>query len=342
MKRREFITALGALGFAPRICFSQQAPNFGAHFADMHSHLLRRQGVSREALARQRMLVVAEKVIPDGPLIRLMGNRLGVHRDAQPGEMRKSFEAQFQRLRGQIERERVPTISSISSFEQGLRDRTPAIALSSEGADFLEGDLGYLDKVRAEGLVVLQLVHYRISDVGDISTEEPKHNGLTAFGRDVVRAANRLGMLIDVAHCTSAGIEQVLEISTKPVIYSHGHVTEAAPAARLGGIRARAIHAPLAKRVAETGGVVGIWPLGAMFRDREAYVDALVRTAETVGVRHVGIGSDINGLTSTVLPTHDEFAEVADLLGKRGLKAPETAGIMGDNFIRALGQALTT
>jgi len=338
VRRREFIAALGALGFAPGVSFSQQAPRF----ADMHSHLLRRQGVSREALARQRMLVVAEKVIPDGPLIRLMGNRLGVHRDAQPGEMRQNFETQFQRLRGQVAQQGVPTISSVSSLDKVIQEGTPAIALSSEGADFLEGDLAYLEKVRAEGLVVLQLVHYRISDVGDISTEEPKHNGLTAFGKDVVRASNRLGILVDVAHCTSAGIEQALEISTRPVIYSHGHVTEAAPAARLGGIRARAIHAPLAKRLAEKGGAVGIWPLGAMFRSREAYAEALLRTAELVGLKHVGIGSDINGLTSTVLPTHDDFAEVAELLAKQGLKEPEVAGIMGDNFIRVLKQAITS
>jgi membrane dipeptidase len=338
MRRREFIGALAAAGLSPRIALGQ-GPT--ARFADMHSHLLRRQGVQREALARQRMLVVAEKVIPDSPLIRLLGNRLGVEREAKPGEMRRSFETQFQRLRGQIERERVPTISSVASLDKVVKDGTPAIALSSEGADFLEGDLGYLEKTRAEGLVVLQLVHYRISDVGDISTEEPRHNGLTAFGKDVVRAANRLGMLVDVAHCTGAGIEQALEISAKPVIYSHGHVTEAAPAARMGGIRARAIHAPLARRLAEKGGVVGIWPLGAMYRSREVYAEALLRTAEVVGLRHVGIGSDINGLPATVLPSHDDFAEVAELLAGRGLKEPEVAGIMGENFIRALGQAMT-
>ena len=75
----------------------------------------------------------------------------------------------------------------------------------------------------------LQLVHYRVSELGDISTERPQHGGLTPFGKDVLRACNRLGMLVDVAHCTSEGIEQALSLSSKPMVYSHGHVTSASP-----------------------------------------------------------------------------------------------------------------
>src|SRR5262249_39253597 len=166
---------------------------------------------------------------------------------------------------------------------------------------------------RAAGLVHLQLVHYRVSDVGDISTEEPKHGGLTPFGKELVGACNRLGILVDVAHCTTAGIEQALELSSKPIVYSHGYASQAAPSYTMNGAAARAIHAPLARRLAEKGGVVGIWPLGTMYPTREAYADALVRFAALLGVRHVGIGSDINGLPKTVIPTHEEFVEVAEL-----------------------------
>ena len=308
----------------------------------MHAHLMRRQGISREQLARHRIAVVAEKVIPDGPLIRRLGNRLGVERDARPGEMRRSFEVQFERLRAAVEQQALPRIDSPAALDKALQDGTPAVVLSSEGADFLEGDLGYLERMRAAGLVHLQLVHYRISDVGDISTEEPKHGGLTAFGKDVVRACNRLGILVDVAHCTTAGIEQAIELSAKPLIYSHGHVLDRPPVAALGGIAARAIHLPLAKRMAEKGGVVGLWPLGAQYANRRVYAEALLRTAEAVGgPMHVGIGSDLNGLPSTVLPTHEEFAEVADILAKHGLSETQVEGIMGGNYVRVLRQAMT-
>ncbi len=337
MKRRQFITAAGALGLFPGLSFGQGKT---AKYADMHAHLMRRQGISRAQLARHGIVLVAEKVIPDGPLIRRLGNRLGVERDARPGEMRRSFEVQFERLRAAIEQQALPCIDSLAALDKALQEGIPAVVLASEGADFLEGDLGYLERMRAVGLVHLQLVHYRISDVGDISTEEPRHGGLTAFGKDVVRACNRLGILADVAHCTSAGVEQAIELSMKPIVYSHGHVLANAPAAAQGGVAARAIHLPLAKRMAEKGGVVGIWPLGSQYATREVYADALLRTADAVGPMHVGIGSDLNGLPSTVLPTHEEFAEVAELLAKRGLSGAQVEGIMGGNYIRVLREAM--
>ena len=337
MKRRQFIAA-GLAGVFPGMIFSQTK---AARFADMHAHLARRLGISREQLLRHRIAVVAEKVIPDTGLIRVMGNRYGAYRDARPGEMRRSFEVQFELRHSALEHQALPRIDSLAALDKALRDGIPAVVLASEGADFLEGDLGYLERVRAAGLVHLQLVHYRISDVGDISTEEPKHGGLTAFGKDVVRACNRLGILVDVAHCTSAGIEQAIELSTKPIVYSHGHVRDAPPIPALGGVQARAIHLPLAKRMAEKGGVVGIWPLGSQYATRQVYADALLRTADAVGgPMHVGLGSDLNGLPSTVLPTHEEFADLAEILAKRGLSSAHLEGIMGGNYIRVLREAL--
>ena len=334
MKRRDFIALLGLM---PWLSFGQGRP---LKYADMHAHLMRRQGILREQLARHSIALVAEKVIPDGPLIRVRGGRLGVDRDARPGEMRRSFETQFERLRVVTEKQ-LPRIDSLAALDKALQEGVPAVVLASEGADFLEGDLGYLERVRALGLVHLQLVHYRISDVGDISTEEPRHGGLTAFGKDVVRACNRLGILVDVAHCTTAGIEQAIELSTRPMVYSHGHVRVQPPAASQGGIVARAIHLPLAKRMAEKGGVIGLWPLGAQYSTREVYADALLRTADAVGgPMHVGIGSDLNGLPSTVLPTHEEFADLAEILAKRGLSSAHAEAIMGGNYIRVLREAL--
>jgi len=117
----------------------------------------------------------------------------------------------------------------VASLKRVMDAGEPAIVLASEGADFIEGDLNRLETARAQGVVHLQLVHYRVSDVGDISTDRPVHNGLTGFGRQVVAACNRLGILVDVAHCTPDGVAQALEVSTKPMVYSHGHVISTTP-----------------------------------------------------------------------------------------------------------------
>jgi membrane dipeptidase len=164
---------------------------------------------------------------------------------------------------------------------------------------------------------------------------------LTAFGKEVVAACNRLGILVDVAHATSDGIAQALEISTKPMIYSHGHITSTAPYWTHGGVRARAIHAPLAKRIAQKGGVIGIWPLGSQYTSLDAYVRALLDTAEAIGAAHVGIGSDMFGLGGvTVIPGYEQFPQIEDMLVKRGLKTDEVRNIMGANYLRVLESAL--
>ena len=308
----------------------------------MHAHWGLKQALSmREAMTKNGVLIVAEKVIPDGLLTRNVGNRLASFREARPGELRRNFEIGFGRRRDKARQEGVVEIASVDALERVLRDRAPALVLAAEGADFLEGDLGYLDQVCADGLAHLQLVHYyRQSAIGDISTEEPVHGGLTAFGKDLVRACNRLGILVDVAHCTSAGIEQALEISVKPVIYSHGHVSASAPQASHGGVAARAKHAPLAQRLAQKGGVIGIWPLWHSYPNLELYADEIARLVQTYGAEHIGIGSDMFGLTRTIMPSYDEFAELAGRLAKRGLRDADVDAVLGGNYVRVLRQAL--
>ena len=186
----------------------------------------------------------------------------------------------------------------------------------------------------------LQLVHYRVSELGDISTERPQHGGLTPFGKDVLRACNRLGMLVDVAHCTSEGIEQALSLSSKPMVYSHGHVTSTSPHYTQSNARARAIHRPLALQIAKQGGVIGIWPLGNVFPTLDAYAQALMDTAEYLGAKHVAVSTDIPGLLQTPMPTYDAYPALEALLAKRGVKADDIANLLGGNYLRVLGQAL--
>jgi membrane dipeptidase len=182
--------------------------------------------------------------------------------------------------------------------------------------------------------------YYGWSGIGDISTEEPQHQGLTAFGKDLVRACNRLGMLVDVAHCSQPAMEQALELSTRPIVYSHGHVTQAMPNYSQNGSVARAISLPMAKAIAAKGGVIGIWPDGYTYARLPVMADAIARTAEQLGAAHVGIGSDMHGLIRTVVTDYADFAALEEELGKRGLKPDEVEGIMGANYIRVLRGAM--
>jgi membrane dipeptidase len=298
--------------------------------------------VYRAQMEKGGMLLVAENATSEGDLLRPMGGRMQMTREARPGELRANFERIFTRRRQAVAKDGLAEVSSVQALDRVLSQRTPGVVLAAEGADFLDGDLAYLDKVRALGLVHLQLVHFvPTSLLGDIATEPPTRGGLTAFGREVVRTCNRLGMLVDVAHCTNEGMLQALEVSAKPIVYSHGHISAALPSPSQGGSMARAIHAPVAKKIAEAGGVVGIWPDWNTHSHPDLMADSIARAADRLGAAHVGIGSDMHGLgPRSLMPSYAEFASLEELLGKRGLKPAEVEGIMGGNYIRVLREAM--
>jgi membrane dipeptidase len=91
-----------------------------------------------------------------------------------------------------------------------------------EGAEFLEDDVGRVEEAFDDGVRVLTLVHYlRGGVIGDVMTAEPVHGGLTQFGRDAVREMNRVGILVDLAHCSHRTAYDALEVAVKPLLISH-------------------------------------------------------------------------------------------------------------------------
>ena len=346
MKRRAFISSglalAGVAALRPCAALAQARPLV---YADMHSHLgiLGGRAKIRETMVANGMLVISRKIIADGPVIRRTPGK-GVQQVREPaaGELAQRFERVLARLKEEHASEKLAEITDAASLERVIAGSDPAIVLASEGGDFIDGDLKRLEAARQQGLVHLQLVHYRVSDIGDISTDRPIHDGLTAFGKAVVAACNRLGILVDVAHCTPEGIAHALEVSTKPLVYSHGHVVSTTPHWTNSGVRARAIASRQARGIAEKGGVIGIWPLGSQFRSLDAYAGALLDTAGSIGIDHVGVGTDLLGLGgSTVIPGYEQFPQLEEILAKRGVKTAKIRGVLGGNYLRALRAALT-
>ena len=342
MNRRRFLgtaAALAATVLAPRGARAQGRP---LRYADMHSHVGIRRGTDiRAELTANGMLLVARKIVADSPVIRSTpGQGWRLAREPAPGELSGYFDATLKRMREQHQREGLVEVTSRATLESLRAGTTPGVVLAAEGGDFLEGDLKRLESAHAAGLVHLQLVHYRVSELGDISTERPVHGGLTSFGKEVLAACARLGILVDIAHGTSALIEQALDLAARPLIYSHGHVTASEPAYTQNPVRARAIHRPLAVAIAKKGGVVGIWPLGSMYRSLDAYVGALIDAAEVLGAAHVGVGTDYAGLPSSVVPGYAEFPLLEESLAKRGIKADDINNMLGGNYLRVLGRAI--
>jgi membrane dipeptidase len=96
-----------------------------------------------------------------------------------------------------------------------------AVLLGIEGGHVIDNDLALLREFHSRGVRYMTLTHNAATEWADSANDAPRHNGLTDFGREVIREMNRLGMLVDVSHVSDATFQDVLETSRAPVIASH-------------------------------------------------------------------------------------------------------------------------
>ena len=96
-----------------------------------------------------------------------------------------------------------------------------AALMGMEGGHMINDDLGQLRKYAAAGVRYLTLTHFKNNNFADSSTDKPQHNGLTPFGKDVVRELNTLGMMVDISHVADKTFYDVLALTKAPVIASH-------------------------------------------------------------------------------------------------------------------------
>lgn len=203
-----------------------------------------------------------------------------------------------------------------------------AMLLACEGGDFLEGDVAGVAAVYARGVRTIQLVHYRLNELGDIQTEDPLHNGLTVFGGEVVDEMNRLGMVIDLSHAPWSVTRDVLERTRAPVMVSHSHLAASPDAPP------RLLSADHARAVADAGGVIGAWPSGVVLESFDQFLDEIVRMVKLLGAEHVGIGTDMDGNYEPVMTRYEQYLDLESGLAARGLTEGDVDLVMGESFLR--------
>jgi membrane dipeptidase len=98
-----------------------------------------------------------------------------------------------------------------------------AALIGVEGGHMIASDLGVLRSYAALGARYMTLTHSGNAEWADSSTAKPEHNGLTEFGKDVVREMNRLGMIVDISHVSDKTFADVLVVSRAPVFASHSN-----------------------------------------------------------------------------------------------------------------------
>ncbi len=265
----------------------------------------------------------------DYPLIRRdSAGRRYESRQPRPGELLRRSSEQLDGILNAVREGKLTLARSPAEILAAKKNGMPCVLLAIEGSDPLEGELARVKSFYDRGVRVLQLVHHRINEIGDIQTSDPRHKGLTQFGREVVREMNKLGMIIDTAHCSPDTLAGVLAESRSPVIFSHTGAY---------ALRRIARHLPdnEMRAVAAKGGVIGIWPHLRRRDTFESMLKDIDHARKQIGDDHIGVATDLFGLDNhTAIPTHKEFALIPAALLKRGYPDGAVAKIIGENFMR--------
>jgi membrane dipeptidase len=249
-----------------------------------------------------------------------------------------------------------------------------AALMGMEGGHMINNSLAVLRMYAELGVRYLTLTHSVNVDWADSSGDQPKHNGLTDFGRDVVRELNRLGVMVDISHVADKTFWDAIEVSKAPMIASHS-------SCRAISGHARNMTDDMIKALASKGGVIQInyldqfidndlfqysqksQPLmrelqqkypGRENLDRrrdevakqfgpapkaswEKIVEHIDHAVKLVGADHVGLGSDFDGGSMPVgMEDCTQLPKITEALMRKGYSTSDIRKILGENTLRLL------
>ena len=157
--------------------------------------------------------------------------------------------------------DRIELATSAHDIERIVGQKKIAAVLTVEGGHQIDNDLAVLRMYRRMGILSMTLTHFRSNDWADSSTGRPEHNGLTEFGKQVVREMNAIGMIVDISHVSDKSFYDVVQVTTKPVIASHS-------SCRSFSDVPRNMSDDMLRALAKNGGVVGV-NFGAAFLNQK-------------------------------------------------------------------------
>ena len=246
---------------------------------------------------------------------------------------------QIERIRKRIQGAGLQPVLTYSGLNTAHENKSAAFIIGIEGGDFLEGEISRLRQVWDDGARLLVPVHYSSNCCGSIAMgwrgrviPDEEHTGLTDFGRQVITESNRLGMIIDLAHADERTLLESAAESKAPVICSH-----TGPLGIQGF--ARYISDKAIKEIADSGGIIGLWPYymhGAGMEGPEIFKMAASYIRNLAGADAVAIGTDFNGVPGYMNGFADvsESARLPALLSEAGFSDEEIGKAAGLNFLR--------
>lgn len=243
--------------------------------------------------------------------------------------------------------DRYPQLELATTAEQVLaihaRGRVASM-LGVEGGHALGGSPAELRLHYDRGVRFMTLTHSQSNDLADSGTGKTLHGGLSARGQKVVREMNRLGMVIDLSHTSDDTARQALELSGSPVVFTHSN-------ARSLCDHDRNVPDDVLARLKPNGGVIMV-SFVPEFVSEEARRNPRARATlrqvadhidflkKTIGVEHIGIGGDFDGISEGPVGLEDvsRYPDLFAELLRRGYSDAEVEQIAGLNLLRVLRQ----
>ena len=256
-------------------------------------------------------------------------------------------------------------ITSTADIERAHRTRRVGVMITFQNSEHFRNPAA-VDEFFNLGQRLSQLTYNFNNRIGSGFLER-RDGGLSVFGASIMKRMEEVGMAVDVSHCGDQTTLDALEAATKPVVFSHGTCRALIPQLT------RAKTDDAIRRMARSGGVMGIDFIRFMVRDREPVgiehtLDHFDYTRKLVGVEHIAIGSDLDvigngnpmggGSDPTKQPNFDRYGyhvdkpehvgvtgldhpkrmfDLTDGLIRRGYSDADIRGILGGNAIRVLG-----
>ncbi|MGB9236737.1 MAG: dipeptidase [Terriglobales bacterium] len=211
--------------------------------------------------------------------------------------------------------------------------RLAAGLLAIEGAHALDGKLENLDVLYDAGYRMMSPSHFFDNDIGGSAAGTEKI-GLTEKGREWVREMEARHMIIDLAHASPKTFDDVLAMTTRPVLVSHTGVKGTCN-------NNRNLTDDQIRAVAAKGGLIGIgyWDTATCGTDARAIVRAMRYVSDRVGVEHVALGSDFDGAVTEPFDTTG-VVEVTAAMLDGGYSEEQIRLIMGENVVKFLKENL--
>jgi len=271
------------------------------------------------------------------------------------------------------------TFAAVSNYQDIIRARRQgkiASLIGVEGGHSIEDSIANLNRLFDLGARYMTLTHSDTLTWADSATDDPKHQGLNAFGEEIVRQMNSLGMIVDLSHVSESTMHDALDTTKAPIMFSHS-------SARSVADHVRNVPDTVLQRMPSNGGIVMVnffsgfidpeaakimstmfdvsrdlrkqfsddaefdaavkrwrtanpYPRGTIY-DVVDHIDHIVKIA---GIDHVGIGSDFDGVSKLPLGLEDvsTYPRITQLLLDREYSKRDIDKIMSGNMMRVIRQ----